>query len=127
MKEIFISIAIIISIFIANKITDNYTTYSVEETSKTLHALRQEIKENKENKQLQEKINQIHEEWDKKYEKLAYYIEHNELEKVETNLTILKGYIEVEEYSDSIAKLDETIYILTHIEDKNKFNLKNIF
>ena len=127
MKEIIISIVIIICILIGNGITQNYTNYATEHTSSQLSSLKEEITNNKDNENLKNKINKIHEEWDEKYEKLAYYIEHNELEKIETGLTLIRSYIETEEHADCIGKVDETIYLLRHLEDKNKFSLKNIF
>ena len=67
------------------------------------------------------------ENWKDYFEKLAYYIEHNELEKVETNLTSLKSYLETEQYHDAANELDKAEFVLKHIEDKNSFNLMNIF
>lgn len=127
MKEIIISIIIIVSITVGSKITQDYTKYAVEETSTLLNLLRKDIIESKEKENLEESINNIHTQWDKKHNKLAYYIEHDELEKVETGLTSLRAYIEMEDETESVSKIDETIYILRHIEDKNKFNLQNIF
>lgn len=127
MKEIVISIVVIICIFIGNGITQKYTSYSTESTSEELNNLKQSMISGEDNEKLKNTVDTIHEQWDKKYEKLAYYIEHNELEKIESGLTLIRSYIETEEYSDSIGKVDETIYLLRHIEDKNKFNLKNIF
>ena len=129
MKEITISILIIISIFIGNFITQNYTNYATEHTSKQLSSLKEIMVSNEENikKDLEDKVDKIHEEWDEKYEKLAYYIENYELEKFESGLTLVRRYIETEEYTESIGKVDETIYLLRHLEDKNKFSLKNIF
>ena len=128
MKEIIISIVIIICILIGNGITQNYTKHATEYTSRELSSLKEVIIANNENnEELKNKIDKIHEEWDEKYEKLAYYIEHNELEKIESGLTLVRSYIETEEYPESIGKVDETIYLLRHLEDKNKFSLKNIF
>lgn len=127
MKEIIISLIIIISITIGNKITQNYTKYSVEETSNLLISLKEDIVSSENSENIQNKINNIHNQWDEKHNKLAYYIEHDELEKVETNLTALKSYVEMGEETESVNKVDETIYILRHIEEKNKFNLENIF
>ena len=59
--------------------------------------------------------------------KLAYYIEHDELEKVDTNLIGLKSYIETEEESDAVSELEKSVFVLKHIEDKTRMNLKNIF
>ena len=61
------------------------------------------------------------------HDKLAYYIEHDELEKVDTAIINMKSYIETKEYSSAVANLDEGKFILEHIEDKNAFNLVNIF
>lgn len=127
MKEIIISIIVIICIFIGNGITQKYTGYSTESTSEELNNLKQSMISGEDNEKLKNTVDTIHEQWDKKYEKLAYYIEHNELEKIESGLTLIRSYIETEEYSESIGKVDETIFLLRHIEDKNKFNLKNIF
>ncbi len=129
-KELIISLLIIIFIFIGNTITDKYTKNSIEEISKGLTELREELmkEENEINFDIaKQKIEKIHQDWDIKYEKLAYYIEHDELEKVETELTGLRGYIQNEEPSETIPELDKIIFILEHIKDKSAFNLKNIF
>ncbi len=127
-KELVISIVIVICIVSGNVITQNYTKKAVEETTQSLQELREEmINEDIEKEKASEKIELIHHNWDNYYEKLAYYIEHNELEKVETQLTGIKGYIEKEEYTEAIPELDKGVYILYHIKDKNAVNLKNIF
>ena len=129
-KELIISIIIVILIFIGNAYTQNYTKASVDETSNNLSELREEIVKDEnevDTNFANQKISQIHEQWDKRFEILAYYIEHDELEKVETELTGLKGYIEKEEYKEAVPELDKSVYILEHIKDKNAFNLKNIF
>lgn len=127
MKEIIISTIIIICIIVGNRVTQNYTNYATESTSEELSKLKESMIIGEDNEKLKDSVDIIHEEWDKKYEKLAYYIEHNELEKIESGLTLIRSYIETEENSESIGKIDETIYLLRHIEEKNKFNLKNIF
>lgn len=127
-KETIICIIIATLIIIGDVITGNYTKSSVEETSKTLLELREEItKEAVNNEEAKKKTNEIHEQWDKRHNKLAYYIEHDELEKVETNLTALRSFIETEEYNEAASELDKSVFVLRHIEEKNKFNLQNVF
>ena len=129
-KELIISIIIVVLIFVGNAVTENYTRESVDETKQSLSALREEIIKNEDEVDInitKEKIDNIHEQWDSRYEKLAYYIEHDELEKVKTELTGLRGYIEKEEYSEAVPELDKSVYILEHIKDKTALNLKNIF
>ena len=65
--------------------------------------------------------------WREKYEKLAFFIEHDELEKVETELTELTAYIKIEEYEEAINPLETSIFILNHIKEKFRLNMKNIF
>ena len=129
-KEFIISIIIIVSIFIGNAVTENYTKESVSETTQSLAILRNEIvkDENEINYDtIKTETDDIYEKWSLRHEKLAYYIEHDELEKVKTELTGLKGYIEKEEYSNALNELDKSVYILEHIKDKTALNLKNIF
>lgn len=65
--------------------------------------------------------------WQEKHDKLAYFIEHDELEKVETELVAIKSSIETEDYEESISELDKSVFILKHIEDKYDFNMQNVF
>ena len=129
-KELIISIIIVILIFVGNFITENYTKESVDETTQNLSVLREEIIKKDDEIVIQlvkSEINDIYEKWNLRHEKLAFYIEHDELEKVKTELTGLKGYIEKEEYTEAIPELDKSVYILQHIKDKTALNFKNIF
>lgn len=129
-KELVISIFIIFLIFVGDTVSNNYTKDSVDETSNDLMSLREELMKNENDVEYnvaKQKIDDIHKKWDDRYEKLAYYIEHDELEKVETELTGLRSYIEKEEYLEAVPELDKSIYILEHIKNKSSFNLRNIF
>lgn len=69
----------------------------------------------------------VKKDWESRHNKLAYYIEHDELEKVETNLVALKSFIDSNEYAEAVSELDKSVFILKHIEDKYDFNLENVF
>lgn len=130
LKEIIICITIVVTISIGNIVTQNYTTHAVEELRNSLSSTRKEIFKNKEDidvERIEQEVDNIYEEWERKHEKLAYYIEHDELEKVETNLTGVKGEIEAKEYGEAMSRLDQSIFLLEHIQDKYAFNLQNIF
>ena len=58
---------------------------------------------------------------------LGDYIEHDELEKVKTELTGLSAFLSVEEYNECICKIDTSIFILGHIQEKEEFHLRSIF
>ncbi len=128
LKEFIICSVIVVTIFWGNYITQNFTKEAVEELTENLTSLRNEMSQGQvENEKVKEEANKIYEAWKEKYDKLAYYIEHNELEKVETELTAIKSYIETETYQDSISSADKSSFLLKHIEDKYDFNLQNIF
>lgn len=127
-KEIIISVIVVAVIVVGNILTQGYTRKSAEETNKQLEELRQDLrKEEKEGEKLQKTIGRIHQEWDNRYSILAYFIEHDELEKVETQLTAVKANIEIEEYEQSIPELDKCIYLLNHVKDKEALMIQNIF
>ena len=125
-KEIIIVIVVIALIIGLDVITNNYTETSVSILSDELNILRENIlQEDKENAQTQ--MMNIKNIWEKRYNILAYYIEHDELEKVETELTSLAAFLNVEEYGECISELDKTIFVLEHIEEKEKFDVRSIF
>ena len=132
-KEIIICIIVVIAIVLGNVITQNYTNESVKILSDELDELKinlnnkLEKQEEKPKEELSKKIEKITNYWELRHDKLAYYIEHNELEKVEDNLTSLNSLISTEEYAEAIKELDKSIFILKHIEEKYAFNLENIF
>ena len=129
-KEIIVCIFIIALIIVGNIVTQNYTVDSVESISNQLSDLKSDIFEEEDNIErdsVKDKIKQIENNWESRHDKLAYYIEHDELEKVETNLTSLRSFIEANENSEAVSELDKSIFVLKHIEDKYAFNLQNIF
>ena len=125
-KESIICIVIIFAIFVGNFITQDYTKNAVEELTEELSSLRDKIlQENSET--LNKTLENVNNKWQEKHDKLAYYIEHNELEKIETEITSFKSNIENKEYKKSIEDIDKTMFLLKHVEDRYAFNLENIF
>ena len=125
-KELIICIVVILIVVVLNICTEKYTKESVTLITDNLDTLKLAIKE-KNNEETSKQINDIIEEWDNRYKKLAYYIEHEELEKVETELVALKANIEVEEYEQGMPDLNRCIFILEHIKEKSALQIKNIF
>ena len=125
-KELIISVFIISSIFILDYISQRYTDKAINESIQDLVVLKENI--NKDNtKNLIEDINKKYNKWLEFHRILAFFIEHNELEKVETNYVTGKSYIESENYKDALSEIEKTIFIMQHINDKYSVNLENIF
>lgn len=128
MREIFICIIIVAIIISLDVIMQNYTKESTDEVINQLEKIEKDIKSQKlTREELKEQAINIKENWQEKDSKLAYYIEHNELEKVETNITSIISYIETEEYNLALDKIEVNIFVLKHIKDKYQLSLDNIF
>lgn len=89
-KELIICIILVILIVIGDWVTQNYTKNTVDYITGELENLKQNLLEKSDDK-VDEDINKIDDKWKEVYDKLAYYIEHDELEKVETNFTACKS------------------------------------
>lgn len=129
-KELIISIVIVVLIILGDIFTIRYTKQSVSQATSELAEMREEIEKQEGEIDVQKvktQIGDIRNKWNQRHKKLAMYIEHDELEKIETNLSGLHGYIEKEEYSDAMAQLDMSVYVLEHIRNKTKLSLINIF
>lgn len=127
-KEIIICVVVIIIVVGLNILTQNYTKESIALMTDNLESLKQTmITEEQNEDNINEQIDNILNNWNNRHKILAYYIEHDELEKVETELVLLKGNIEVQEYEQGIPNLSNCIFILEHIKEKTALQIKNIF
>ena len=140
-KELFICITIIVLIISANIITQNYTKSCVGKMNERIDMIseavygkleksnKKEVEENNkiDKSTIQKEINNLESTWNEFQEKLAYYIEHDELEKVETQIYAIKGFGEVEKYDEILPEAEKCSFILKHIEEKTKLSVKNIF
>ena len=89
-----------------------------------------EIKQQIENKNWDEsnkKMEEIEKIWKEKNEIMAYYIEHNELEKVQTEIAKTKADVESKEVSMAIESIGSCNFVLEHIKDKNALKIVNVF
>lgn len=127
-KELIISAIIILTIFILDNLTQKYTDFAINEAIQDISQILETIKKNKiELSIITKETNQKYEKWLKQHKILAFYIEHNELEKVKTNYIGGKSLIEAGKYDDAIPELEKTKYILEHINEKYSLDWANIF
>lgn len=127
-KELIITVIIVITIFITSFFTQNYTKKSIAEMNNNLENLKSSvINESKDSSELYDEIDEIYNKWEDKYKFLTCYLEHSELEKVNTELKLIKGFIEVEEEKQSVSEIENCLYLLKHLKDKQMLNIKNIF
>ena len=125
-KEIIIIVTVITLIVTLDILTNNYTKNTVEMMSEELTTLREDVLQ-KDKTSAQDKIIAILNKWQEKNNVLAYYIEHDELEKIKTQLTGLAANINVQEYEPSMVQLDTAIFLLENLQEKQKLDLKSMF
>ena len=134
-KEIIIITVIIILIIIVHVVTQNYTRNNVatinekisnfQEVARKLDESEQEDEERK--KELLKDVKDLRTEWQKINSNMAFYIEHDELEKVNTSLILSEGYLSMSEYGQGVSELENCKYILQHIQDKESLKIINLF
>ena len=126
-RDIVFCIIIIIVIVALDFFIQDYIKNSAEEMTSKLDNLKQEVSDKEEDKINEVDTKEVRETWEEKYKILASVIEHDELEKVEKNLTGIYSALESNELSDVISELDESMFILRHIKDKYSFKIENVF
>ena len=126
LKEAVICIVIIIGIFGLEYYTQGFTEKTVNEVTDIFDKIEENISK-RDIEQIDNEIKNIESKWEEKQKNLAYYIEHDELEKVHTAIVTMKSYVESEEFSSASAELAEGRFVIEHIQEKNSFNLQNIF
>ena len=127
-KEIVITIIIILVIIMGDIITNNYTKKCVKATNDNLEELKNMVLSKTEtNNDLELRAEEIYDEWRNNTKGLAYYIEHNEMEKVDVQMQIITADLEAESMEESIPEIEQAIYLLHHIEEKRALKMKNVF
>lgn len=126
LKETIICIIIIVTIFTLDFVTQGYTEERIDLVTEKMEKLEKYIEENNK-EEMTNTINDINTTWDNSKKYFSYYLEHDELEKVDSELKEINSYIQTENNDESMAKIKKTIFILEHIKDKNSFSLKNVF
>ena len=126
-RDIVFCIIIIVVIITVDFFIQDYIKNSAEEMTVKLDSLKQEVLNKGEEKINEVDTKEVRETWEERYKILASVIEHDELEKVEKNLTGIYSALESKELSEVISELDESMFILRHIKDKYSFKIENVF
>lgn len=126
-RDIVFCIIIIVIIITVDFFIQDYIKNSAEDMTVKLDDLKREVSNKEEEKINEVDTKEVRETWEEKYKILASVIEHDELEKVEKNLTGIYSALESKELSEVISELDESMFILRHIKDKYSFKIENVF
>lgn len=126
-RDIFIITIIIISVIIGTIYTQNLLGENTDALLKELGRLETNINENMKKEEIDKNANDIYQKWREVSEKWSIIVDHQEIDLIEKALLAVKSTIETEEYNRSIQKIQESIYLIGHIKEKEELNIKNIF
>ncbi len=127
-KEIIIIFSIIVVIITAHATSQIYIQNYFQSIYNEIDNIENKyFSGNYNNEELMEDMNRLKNAWGKKYDFIACFIEHDELEKVQVQLISMEANIKVEDYEKYIDEAERCKFILKHIEEKDSFKIINIF
>lgn len=80
----------------------------------------------KNNEEKKRAVDMIESSLKENYLLMAFYIDHVELEKIKTQIVIIRAGIDEEDNSFLHEEIERTIFIIDHLEKKIDFKLENI-
>lgn len=135
-KEIFIVSFILVVMFGLSFTTQSYSREQIDSVGSQLREIYDLANEslNMSNESgisskddIENKMENVNSIWNTANKKLAYYTEHDELEKISTSMVTIKEYVLLENYEDAIPEIQKCIFILEHLEEKGTFSIVNLF
>lgn len=129
MKEITIIIVCIIIVIIGANVSLGYLSKTGDDLINNLNELKEEIEkaENSKENKAKELAADIYTKWQKVEKSWSIIVTHNELDLIQLSLIEMKTYIDKNKYSESMEELEKSSFLLEHIKDKEKLELKNVF
>lgn len=126
LREYLIIIVILGFVFLMEYLTSKSLGEATQWMKNGVISIENKIKENQES-EAQEEFYDLEGKWKEKTEKLALFVEHNELEKVSNDIALIEINFETNETEDILENIADLKFMLEHIEEKNQLKLKNIF
>ncbi len=123
LKEYVIIFLVIVFVVSIEIITDSITDKTINDINISI----KEVEDALETDEAMDKINDLCFSWKRESDKLSFYMEHDELEKVGVLVDNVKSDIKNENTEDVNQELDEIKFLLDHVKDKQKLQLKSIF
>ena len=123
LKEYVIIFLVIVFVASIEIITDSITDKTISDINISI----KEVEDALETDEAMDKINDLCLSWKRESDKLSFYMEHDELEKVGVLVDNVKSDIKNENTEDVNQELDEIKFLLDHVNDKQKLQLKSIF
>lgn len=123
LKEYVIIFLIIIFVIAIEIVTDKMTNKSINDINNSIKQVEHAL----DTEEITSKIDNLCASWKKVCNKLSFYMEHDELEKVGVLVDNVKSDIKNDNTENVSQELDEIKFLLEHVKEKQKLQLKNIF
>ncbi len=127
-KETIAMIFIIVFILVAEVVTNKIIKESVERINEEVSQIQADLnnQENLHKDDIYDQVIKLENDWKEEEEKLSYFAEHEELEKVSTSIVLLKSNIASEEIANAAERVEELQFRIEHIKNKQKLKWNNI-
>ena len=125
MKNVVISLIIFIIMIINIAFSLNYLNKVTDDLGRLNVEIEQYITDSNWDKAYKSSI-EYTEKWKDYSEKLKLFVDHQEMDKIETELSKLPQYIKVKNKEESLASVHVLKFLVDHISELEKVNIQNI-
>ena len=128
MREMLIISSILIIIICGAIFTKEYLNNTSNMIVNGLENLKYSIEqENISDQELVKKSEEIYRNWDNINKQWSNIVLHEEIDLIETALIRMKSKIKIGELEESLEDIETSIFLVNHINEKERTSLKNIF
>ena len=122
-KILIICFVTVISIIVGDIFLQRFVDSTFDQMSSNLEKMDGYVDNAEECKR---QLDELDASWEKNFLKMACYLEHDELEKVKTQIVVIRAGIEADDKMFVHEEINRAIYIIQHIKEKESFRLDNI-
>ncbi len=126
LKEYLIISVILILVFVIDNRTNHSLVSSVEWMRNGILSVENKMKEENQSEAKSEFYG-LEEKWKEEVEKLALFVEHNELEKISGDIILIESNFDTGDTDELFQNIADLKFMLEHIEEKNQLKWKNLF
>lgn len=127
MKELAIIIFIIAIVVIGSIWSQKYLETTSSSILEKLEELKDELRISENDTKAKEIAKSVLEEWEQISEDWSMLVVHEELDKIQLSILKVNSSIEANSIDDSLEEIDNSIFLVGHIKEKESFKIKNIF
>lgn len=123
-KSLIICILIVLVIVLGDIILQRYINDKFYSITEKLNEIGESYENHEDNIKNIDELNQI---WNSSYEIMACYLEHDELEKVKAQLTVMEAAAQIDDFEMVYEETSRAKFIIEHINEKQSLRIDNIF